>query len=172
MAAPMRGALALLLAIPLTLSAMIDPATPESARSILSGVYQLVFSDEFNTNGRKFGSGQDEHWTAINAYNFATGDFEAYVPDAVSTSDGKLRITTDKDIVLDPSGTPRAFGSGMLQSWNKTCFTGGVVEVSFSLPGRIDSTSQLWAAAWLSGMLGRPGFGPLTGVLSNGASAG
>ena len=76
-----------------------------------------MFSDEFNTAGRQFGAGEDEHWTAINSYNFATGDFEAYVPDAVTTRDGKLRIATDKDIVLDPSGSPRAFGSGMLQSW-------------------------------------------------------
>merc|ERR1712166_444291 len=169
--------LALTGSLTLTPASMIDPDTPSVARAIgsASGLlgagpegYQLVFSDEFNTAGRQFGAGEDEHWTAINSYNFATGDFEAYVPDAVTTRDGKLRIATDKDIVLDPSGSPRAFGSGMLQSWNKTCFTGGVVEVAFTLPGKVNTSSQLWAAAWLSGMLGRPGFGPPTGVLDNG----
>ena len=56
----------------------------------------------------------------------------------------------------------------MIQSWNKTCFTGGILEASFNLPGTVDSTTQLWTAGWLSGVLGRPGFGPLTGVLSSG----
>ena len=80
------------------------------------------------------------------------------------TQDGKLVISTDtRTIALDPSGSPRAFSSGMIQSFNKTCFTGGILEASFELPGAVDSTSQLWTAGWLSGMLGRPGFGPPTG---------
>ena len=57
--------------------------------------------------------GKDERWTAINSYNFATGDFEAYVPDAITTKDGYMVITSDtQKITLDVSGSPRAFSSG------------------------------------------------------------
>jgi len=163
-----------LLCVPSVWTSMIDPDTSSSVYNTTSGAYtsegyNLVFSDEFNTADRKFGDGNDERWTAINSYNFNTGDFEAYVPDAITTKDGKLVITADvKKIALDPSGSPRAFSSGMMQSWNKTCFTGGILEMSFNLPGKVDTNSQLWAAAWMSGMLGRPAYGPLQGVLSNG----
>ena len=69
---------------------MIDPDTSSSVYNTTSGAYtsegyNLVFSDEFNTADRKFGDGNDERWTAINSYNFNTGDFEAYVPDAITT---------------------------------------------------------------------------------------
>ena len=43
---------------------------------------------------------------------------------------------------------------GMIQSWNKFCHTGGVVEFSVRLPGPFNS-SGLWPAVWLMGNLGR-----------------
>ena len=42
----------------------------------------------------------------------------------------------------------------MIQSWNKFCHTGGVVEFSVRLPGLFNS-SGLWPAVWLMGNLGR-----------------
>lgn len=69
----------------------------------------------------------------------------------------------------------------MLQSWNKFCFTGGIIEISASLPGspeisvwkisrilqlhiqQIDLCLQgLWPGAWTMGNLGRAGFGATT----------
>ena len=51
------------------------------------------------------------------------------------TSDGTLKISATLDITVDQSGTPRPFSSAMLQTWNKTCFRGGIMEVSLKLPG-------------------------------------
>jgi len=42
----------------------------------------------------------------------------------------------------------------MIQTWNKFCFTGGVLEMSIQLPGHSDS-GGLWPAAWLMGNLAR-----------------
>lgn len=39
---------------------------------------------------------------------------------------------------VETNGLP--FRSGMLQSWNKLCFSSGYVEVSLSLPGPNDDT--------------------------------
>ena len=48
----------------------------------------------------------------------------------VTTKDGYLEITMSKQ------PTPGFdYQGGMLQSWNKLCFTGGFIEVSVSLPG-------------------------------------
>lgn len=47
--------------------------------------------------------------------------------------------------------------SGMLQSWNKFCFTGGYIDFGIQLPGDAQS-SGYWAAAWLMGNLGRAGY--------------
>lgn len=49
----------------------------------------------------------------------------------------------------------------MLASWNKFCFTTGIVEVSVSLPGN-GATAGYWPAAWTMGNLGRAGFGATT----------
>lgn len=43
---------------------------------------------------------------------------------------------------------------GMVQSWNKFCFTGGILEMSIHLPGEPNS-GGLWPAAWLMGQLSR-----------------
>lgn len=49
----------------------------------------------------------------------------------------------------------------MLQSWNKLCFTGGLLEASISLPGRGD-TVGFWPGFWAMGNLGRPGYAATT----------
>jgi hypothetical protein len=48
----------------------------------------------------------------------------------VTTKDGHLVITMEKK-----TKNGYEYTSGMLQSWNKFCFTGGYIEVSVSLPG-------------------------------------
>lgn len=49
----------------------------------------------------------------------------------------------------------------MLTSWNKFCFTGGLIEVSVQLPGS-NSVSGYWPAVWTMGNLGRAGYGATT----------
>lgn len=46
----------------------------------------------------------------------------------------------------------------MVQTWNKFCFTGGIVETSVVLPG-INNVMGLWPAVWTMGNLGRAGYG-------------
>ena len=46
----------------------------------------------------------------------------------------------------------------MISTWNKFCFTGGLVEASVVLPGA-NNVKGLWPAIWLMGNLGRAGYG-------------
>lgn len=84
---------------------LIDPDTPDSACSILlcQGSYDvcdpiengpnvkkepmiLVFSDEFEKEGREFDvQANDSRWTAENIYYFPTQDIEVYKPEQVTT---------------------------------------------------------------------------------------
>lgn len=86
---------------------LIDPDTPEKdcikklclgdyatcdpiandANSIPYSDMILVFSDEFNTDGREFGvKARDPRWTAEDVYYFPTQDIEVYKPEQVTTS--------------------------------------------------------------------------------------
>ena len=49
------------------------------------------------------------------------------------------------------------YRSGMVQSWNKMCFTQGFLEISARLPGYGNATG-LWPGLWTMGNLGRPGY--------------
>lgn len=97
--------------------------------------YTLVFSDEFTDDGRTFYPGDDAFWEAVNLNYWPTGDIEWYDPDAITTQNGTLVIEMD-----EIENHNLNFRSGMLQSWNKFCFTTGIIEVSLSLPG--DSRTQ------------------------------
>ncbi|KAF9461053.1 beta-glucan synthesis-associated [Collybia nuda] len=50
------------------------------------------------------------------------------------------------------------YRSGMLQSWNKFCFSSGYIEVSVVLPGPDENTQGYWPGAWTMGNLARPGY--------------
>ena len=82
--------------------------------------------------------------------------FQWYDPDAVTTKDGVLELRFD---AFQNHGLN--YRSGMLQSWNKMCFTGGLLEASISLPGRGD-TVGFWPGFWSMGNLGRPGYAATT----------
>ncbi|KAF2470578.1 beta-glucan synthesis-associated protein SKN1 [Lindgomyces ingoldianus] len=134
---------------------LIDPDTPRNAltRKSHDGTTQnLVFSDEFNKDGRTFYDGDDPYFQAVDIWYGATQDLEWYDPDAVTTKDGTLNIRFDafKNHGLN-------YRSGMLQSWNKLCYKGGHLEASISLPGRGD-TIGFWPGFWSMGNLGRPGY--------------
>lgn len=113
---------------------LIDPDTPESAKTrkgVLDGsMLHLVFSDEFNEDGRTFYEGDDPYWTAPNIWYGATRDLEWYDPAAVTTRNGTLQLRMDETWNHDLK-----YRSGMLNSWNQLCFKGGVFEVSVSLAG-------------------------------------
>ncbi|KAK9451028.1 beta-glucanase, GH16 family [Limtongia smithiae] len=136
-------------------TSMIDPDTPEDVYEIknrYNETLKLVFSDEFNKDGRTFYPNDDQFWEAGNFHYEATQDLEWYDPDAVSTINGTLVLKMDafKNHDLD-------YRSGMLMSWNKLCFKGGAIEASVSLGGPGDKVG-LWPAVWTIGNLGRPGY--------------
>ena len=114
--------------------------------------WDLVFSDEFEKEGRTFWPGEDPFWEAVDIYYAATNDYEWYSPEAIVTKNGKLVITLEQMIEHNTY-----FRSGMLQSWNKFCFQGGYIEAAVVLPGNPD-TQAYWPGFWLLGNLGRPGY--------------
>ncbi|KAF5382633.1 hypothetical protein D9615_003013 [Tricholomella constricta] len=135
---------------------LIDPTTPDDVLTRIGSdgkKYDLVFSDEFNTDGRTFFPGDDPFWEAVDLHYWPTGDLEWYSPEALTTEDGKLVITLTQETFNDLN-----FKSGMLQSWNKLCYNTGYVEVSVSLPGS-PRVPGLWPGVWSMGNLGRAGYG-------------
>lgn len=79
-----------------------------------------------------------------------------YDPDALTTSNGTLKIQFDAF-----QNHNLNYRSGMLQSWNKLCFKGGYMEASISLPGKGDVIG-FWPGFWAMGNLGRPGYAATT----------
>lgn len=134
---------------------LIDPDTPKSAhlKTAKGGKkLNLVFSDEFNRDGRSFYEGDDAYFQAVDLWYGATLDLEWYDPDAVSTANGTLNLRFDAF-----QNHNLNYRSGMLQSWNKLCFKGGRLEASISLPGRGD-IGGFWPGFWAMGNLGRAGY--------------
>lgn len=136
---------------------LIDDDTPDDAKTRKSPVsgneMKLVFSDEFNVEGRTFYSGDDPFWEAPDFwYGSATQDLEWYSPDAAWTENGTLHIRLDayRNHNLN-------YRSAMIQSWNKLCYSQGYIEFGVRLPGK-GNVSGLWPGIWTMGNLGRPGF--------------
>lgn len=125
-------------------------------------------SDEFNVDNRTFTDGHDPLWTALDkpdddASSAGGGSLHFYNSSNVETSDGFLKITT----LLQTTEWNRFdhinkvwkheiknFTSGMIQSWDKFCFTGGIVEIDIIFPGD-PYIGGLWPAVWMLGNLGR-----------------
>ncbi|KAL0570695.1 hypothetical protein V5O48_011270 [Marasmius crinis-equi] len=152
----------------------IDEDTPDDAKTRIGfdgQKYDLVYSDEFNEPGRTFYPGDDPYLEAMDFWYGVTGDMEWYDPQQVTTRDGALVITMDVNTTAEAGLTPGssapfkaednhglAYRSGMVQSWNKFCFTSGYIEVSVILPGPNSSQVGYWPGAWTMGNLGRPGY--------------
>ncbi|CAM9103771.1 unnamed protein product, partial [Phaeothamnion confervicola] len=145
----------------------VDPETPEANHKTRSFVddreLQLIMSDEFTQEGRTFADGHDPKWTSVNKNDYTNSALHYYSNKQVEVHKGKLNISTlNDDISFEYWDDHRksfkkqskTYISGMLQSWNKFCFSGGVVEVSASLPGDAD-IGGLWPAIWLLGNLAR-----------------
>lgn len=131
-------------------SEWIDPDTADEHRTITRNdgtgpAYDLVFSDEFNSAGREFGAGEDPRWTALDKPDSVNSPLAYYTPSMVTTKDGKMTIKTTNQEPVSWQGWDeqnkvwttftRWYKSGMVQSWNKFCFTGGIIEIDLKLPG-------------------------------------
>ncbi|GLB34042.1 putative beta-glucan synthesis-associated protein (SKN1) [Lyophyllum shimeji] len=136
---------------------LIDLETPPDAHFRNSrrdgSQWQLVFSDEFNTDGRSFYPGDDPYWEAADLHYWATNNLEWYDPEAITTANGSLVITFSQ---METHGLH--YQGGLLSSWNKFCFTGGMIETAVQLPGA-HNVVGMWPAIWTMGNLGRAGYG-------------
>ncbi|WWC67831.1 uncharacterized protein I206_101748 [Kwoniella pini CBS 10737] len=142
------------------LPSLIDTDTPSDSYTKTGAdgnTWDLVFSDEFNKDGRTFYDGDDPFFQAVDFHYWATGDFEWYDPSAATTADGHLILTMTQEPIHNLN-----FKSAMLQSWNKLCFNkNAYIEVSASLPG-MTTVGGFWPGIWTMGNLGRPGYGATT----------
>lgn len=178
----------------------VDPATPEDRWMYTSSrgrEWELVMSDEFNTKGRAFRPGQDHLWTSLEKPDGVNGALEIYSHNMTSTAcddDGTcyffIQVVEDEqDVrVYNAHRHPPAYEtahfyyrSAMVQSWNKFCFQGGMLEVRAQLPGAVSSHSgnpdlklgkngpattnqyyPTWPGIWMMGNLGRAIFSAST----------
>jgi len=140
------------------------PSTATQSPTSPKRIYDLVFSDEFNSPRRTFEDGADPRWTALEKNDY-TNDAQHYysTKNAFTDNEGNLVIKSEatdtsivgfNDVKLEKERVTKHFKSAMLQSWNKFCFTGGVLEAEIALPGRHD-VGGLWPAFWLLGNLAR-----------------
>ncbi|KAL7540766.1 hypothetical protein ACHAXR_010368 [Thalassiosira sp. AJA248-18] len=145
--------------IPSSAPTSITPAPTPPKR-----IYDLVFSDEFNTPNRRFKDGHDPRWTALEKNDY-TNDAQHYYSEdnAYTDTKGNLVIKSEaadttivgfNDVNLKKERVTKHFKSAMIQSWNKFCFTGGVMEAEMALPGK-HNVGGLWPAFWLLGNLAR-----------------
>ena len=146
------------------------PPTPSPSQSPTAyptatpNTFKLVFSDEFNVPGRTFEDGTDPRWTAMEKNDYTNDALHYYsAANAVTDNKGRLVITTEAadteiigfdDTKQEKTRVTKHFRSAMLQSWNKFCFTGGIIEAEVELPGKSDA-GGLWPAFWLLGNLAR-----------------
>lgn len=76
---------------------LIDLDTPKEAYTkadyVNGKTWELVFSDEFNVDGRTFYPGDDPYWEAVDLHYWGTNDLEWYDPAAITTANGSLEIT-------------------------------------------------------------------------------
>ena len=77
-----------------------------------------------------------------------TNNLEWYDPAAITTKNGALEITLSAKQTHGLN-----YQGGLMSTWNKFCFTGGLVLVSVSLPGA-NNVAGLWPAVWSMGNLG------------------
>jgi hypothetical protein len=139
----------------------VDPQTPDEAQTVTGFMgnreLTLVFSDEFEDDGRTFEDGSDTRWTAEDRPGTTNAALHYYNSSHVTTADGKLVIQTtreDSNWVEHDRETGeqyyfnRDYQSGMATTWNKFCFTSGMIEISFQLPGKA-TRGGLWPAFWV-----------------------
>mmetsp|Transcript_41360 Transcript_41360/g.49623 ORF Transcript_41360/g.49623 Transcript_41360/m.49623 type:complete len:620 (+) Transcript_41360:163-2022(+) len=145
----------------------INDTTNEVLNGTIGKSYKLVMSDEFNQAGRSFKDGHDPIWTALNKNDYTNQALHYYHHDNAQTSqDGHLEIITEAkdttvigydDTYRKPIKFKKHFRSAMINSWNKFCVTGGIIEAEVQLPGFKD-VGGLWPALWLLGNLARHTF--------------
>ncbi|KAG6971053.1 hypothetical protein JG688_00004599 [Phytophthora aleatoria] len=154
----------------------VDPSTPDSAQSLETTTY-------------------GQHWKKTDGVNSALEVYSTNMTGMECDDDNNCYFyinTTDESIAktvwsdyISPPGFEAVYfyyRSGMVQSWNKFCFQGGMIEVRAQLPGAVTNESgnpgvstgsttvraanidyyPTWPGIWLMGNLGRAIFSAST----------
>ncbi|KAG6623018.1 Beta-glucan synthesis-associated protein SKN1 [Phytophthora cinnamomi] len=178
----------------------VDPDTPTDRRTYTSSrgrQWDLVMSDEFNVANRSFRPGDDHMWTSLEKPDGVNGALELYSHNMTSTKcddDGtcyfyiksvdEVNVIHVYNMYTHPPGFTDAnffYRSAMVQSWNKFCYQGGMLEVRAQLPGAVSKASgnpdlalgksgkvatsnyyPTWPGIWMMGNLGRAIFSAST----------
>ncbi|KAE9340215.1 hypothetical protein PF008_g11209 [Phytophthora fragariae] len=170
----------------------VDPDTPDDRHTYTSSrgrPWDLVMSDEFNVANRSFRPGDDHMWTSLDKPDGVNGALEIYSHNMTSTkcdddtcyfyievSDEPQTIKVYNMYTFPPGYQDAHFfyRAAMVQSWNKICFQGGMLEVRAQLPGAVSDKSgnpdlalgksgkvatnayyPTWPGIWMMGNLGR-----------------
>ncbi|KAG2897226.1 hypothetical protein PC118_g17393 [Phytophthora cactorum] len=178
----------------------VDPATPSDRHTYITSrgrQWDLVMSDEFNVVNRSFRPGDDHIWTSLEKPDGVNGALELYSHNMTSTKcddDGtcyfyiksvdEVNVIHVYNMYTHPPGFTDAnffYRSAMVQSWNKFCYQGGMLEVRAQLPGAVSKASgnpdlalgksgkvataqyyPTWPGIWMMGNLGRSIFSAST----------
>lgn len=178
----------------------VDPDTPTSKHVHMTSRgrrWDLVMSDEFNVANRSFRPGDDHMWTSLDKPDGVNGAMQIYSSNMTSTKcddDGtcyfyiesidEVTILRVYNMYLHPPAFVDAYffyRAAMVQSWNKFCYQGGMLEVRTQLPGAVTNRSgnpdlrkgknalvqaggfyPTWPGIWMLGNLGRAIFSAST----------
>ncbi|ETM50497.1 hypothetical protein L914_05477 [Phytophthora nicotianae] len=180
----------------------VDPDTPEDVRTYVTSrgdTWELIMSDEFGDVNRNFTAGADHLWTSLEMPDGTNDALQLYSHDMTSVvcdddeeglcylqikSIDEVNNITVWNNYLRPPGYQNStfyYRSGMLQTWNKFCFQGGMLEVRAKLPAVLSEDSNntdigkgnnaraeqtqyypTWPGIWLMGNLGRALFSSST----------
>ncbi|EGZ29202.1 hypothetical protein PHYSODRAFT_467505 [Phytophthora sojae] len=134
-------------------------------------------SDEFNVANRSFRPGDDHIWTSLDKPDGVNGALEIYSHNMTSTKcDGDtcyffIEVSDEPQTIKVynmykyPPGYENAhffYRAAMVQSWNKFCFQGGMLEVRAQLPVASKAYYPTWPGIWMMGNLGRAIFSAST----------
>ncbi|CAI5721307.1 unnamed protein product [Peronospora effusa] len=182
------------------LRSWVDPDTPVNRKTYTTSrgrQWELIMSDEFNVANRSFRPGDDHMWTSIEKPDGVNGALEIYSHNMTSTKcddDGNcyfyIEVASDNttfsvyNMYKHPPGyqnTTFYYRAAMVQSWNKFCYQGGMLEVRAQLPGAVSAASgnpdlargnneqvtdtsyyPSWPGIWMMGNLGRAIFSAST----------
>ncbi|OWZ03375.1 Beta-glucan synthesis-associated protein [Phytophthora megakarya] len=171
----------------------VDPDTPETRyvwETSRGESWHLVMSDEFNIPGRSFRPGDDHMWTSIEKPDGVNDAMEVYAHNKTTTAcdandicsfqiemeDSVTQIPVWNSFLATPGFENVTFfyRGGMIQSWNKFCMQGGMIEVRAQLPAALSEPSgnpdillgpnaraqslryyPTWPGIWMMGNLGR-----------------
>ncbi|KAF5372393.1 hypothetical protein D9615_009276 [Tricholomella constricta] len=124
-----------------SLFGLIDPVTPREALKRTSSdgvVYDLVFSDEFNTDDRTFSKDADPVWETLNDHSHNSRH--------TTTRNGYLILQSYP--MRSNSRSTRQYVSDVLRQRSPLCLTGGFVEISAKVPWSHTNQRNFWTGTW------------------------